>query len=167
MIRTFGIAPFSLCSMPPAHEICRRSTDRESPAPFFARRPIFGKIISRPANLLYCDFPAASYFGLQGAAPIEQIIALPTACCCRGAALAMRTLHPQWAGYTFTWWRDRDLVHPVRLLSSSPSAIAHEIKQPLAAMVIRANADWRWPHSNSVLVPTPPLGGSARPFCGG
>jgi hypothetical protein len=38
--------------------------------------------------------------------------------CCRGAALArfrwMRTLHPQWAGYTYTWWRDRDLVHPVR-----------------------------------------------------
>jgi adenylate cyclase len=26
----------------------------------------------------------------------------------------MRTLHPQWAGYTYTWWRDRDLVHPVR-----------------------------------------------------
>ena len=21
---------------------------------------------------------------------------------------------PQWAGYTYTWWRDRDLVHPVR-----------------------------------------------------
>jgi adenylate cyclase len=28
--------------------------------------------------------------------------------------VGMRTLHPQWAGYTYTWWRDRDLVHPVR-----------------------------------------------------
>ena len=26
----------------------------------------------------------------------------------------MRTLHPQWAGYTYTWWRDRDAVHPTR-----------------------------------------------------
>jgi adenylate cyclase len=31
----------------------------------------------------------------------------------RGFA-GMRTLHPQWAGYTYTWWRDRDLVHPER-----------------------------------------------------
>jgi adenylate cyclase len=30
----------------------------------------------------------------------------------RGFA-GMRTLHPQWAGYTYTWWRDRD-VHPER-----------------------------------------------------
>ena len=30
------------------------------------------------------------------------------------AFVGMRTLHPQWAGYTYTWWRDRDLVHPVR-----------------------------------------------------
>jgi adenylate cyclase len=30
------------------------------------------------------------------------------------AFVGMRTLHPQWAGYTFTWWRDRDLVQPVR-----------------------------------------------------
>jgi hypothetical protein len=30
------------------------------------------------------------------------------------ALVGMRTLHPQWAGYTFTWWRDRDLVQPVR-----------------------------------------------------
>jgi hypothetical protein len=28
------------------------------------------------------------------------------------AFVGMRTLHPQWAGYTYTWWRDRDLVHP-------------------------------------------------------
>src|SRR4029079_17105785 len=44
--------------------------------------------------------------------------------CCRRLAAAgvplwrafvgMRTLHPQWAGYTYTWWRDRDLVQPVR-----------------------------------------------------
>ena len=26
----------------------------------------------------------------------------------------MRTLHPQWGGYTYTWWRDRDLLEPVR-----------------------------------------------------
>ena len=31
----------------------------------------------------------------------------------RGFA-GMRTLHPQWAGYTYTWWRDRDLVQPER-----------------------------------------------------
>src|SRR5215469_158616 len=24
----------------------------------------------------------------------------------------MRTLHPQWGGYGFTWWRDREVVHP-------------------------------------------------------
>ena len=30
------------------------------------------------------------------------------------AFVGMRTLHPQWAGYTCTWWRDQDLVHPVR-----------------------------------------------------
>ena len=28
------------------------------------------------------------------------------------AFVGMRTLHPQWAGYTYTWWRDRDVVHP-------------------------------------------------------
>jgi hypothetical protein len=26
----------------------------------------------------------------------------------------MRTLHPQWAGYTYTWWRDHDVVQPER-----------------------------------------------------
>ena len=30
------------------------------------------------------------------------------------AFVGMRTLHPQWAGYTYTWWRERDLVKPVR-----------------------------------------------------
>ena len=30
------------------------------------------------------------------------------------AFVGMRTLHPQWAGYTYTWWRDRDVVHPAR-----------------------------------------------------
>jgi adenylate cyclase len=30
------------------------------------------------------------------------------------AFAGMRTLHPQWAGYTYTWWRDRDEVHPTR-----------------------------------------------------
>ena len=30
------------------------------------------------------------------------------------AFAGMRTLHPQWAGYTYTWWRDRDVVHPER-----------------------------------------------------
>ena len=30
------------------------------------------------------------------------------------AFAGMRTLHPQWAGYTYTWWRDRDVVHPTR-----------------------------------------------------
>jgi adenylate cyclase len=30
------------------------------------------------------------------------------------AFVGMRTLHPQRAGYAFTWWRDRDLVQPVR-----------------------------------------------------
>jgi hypothetical protein len=24
----------------------------------------------------------------------------------------MRTLHPQWAGYTYFWWRDRGAVDP-------------------------------------------------------
>ncbi len=28
------------------------------------------------------------------------------------AFVGMRTLHPQWAGYTYTWWRDRDAVDP-------------------------------------------------------
>jgi adenylate cyclase len=28
------------------------------------------------------------------------------------AFVGMRTLHPQWAGYTYTWWRDRDGVDP-------------------------------------------------------
>lgn len=28
------------------------------------------------------------------------------------AFVGMRTLHPQWAGYTYTWWRDRDVVDP-------------------------------------------------------
>jgi len=27
------------------------------------------------------------------------------------AFAGMRTLHPQWAGYTYTWWRDREVVH--------------------------------------------------------
>ena len=31
----------------------------------------------------------------------------------RGFA-GMRTLHPQWAGFTYTWWRDRDLQPPAR-----------------------------------------------------
>ena len=30
------------------------------------------------------------------------------------AFAGMRTLHPQWAGLTYTWWRDRDVVHPTR-----------------------------------------------------
>ena len=30
------------------------------------------------------------------------------------AFAGMRTLHPQWAGYTYTWWRDRDVVQPER-----------------------------------------------------
>ena len=30
------------------------------------------------------------------------------------AFAGMRTLHPQWAGYTYTWWRDRDEVNPAQ-----------------------------------------------------
>jgi adenylate cyclase len=30
------------------------------------------------------------------------------------AFVGMRTLHPQWAGYTYTWWRHRDSVEPTR-----------------------------------------------------
>jgi adenylate cyclase len=30
------------------------------------------------------------------------------------AFAGMRTLHPQWAGYTYTWWRDRNAVDPIR-----------------------------------------------------
>jgi len=30
------------------------------------------------------------------------------------AFAGMRTLHPQWAGYTYTWWRDRDAVEPAQ-----------------------------------------------------
>jgi adenylate cyclase len=30
------------------------------------------------------------------------------------AFAGMRTLHPQWAGYTYTWWRDRNVVNPAR-----------------------------------------------------
>ena len=30
------------------------------------------------------------------------------------AFAGMRTLHPQWDGYTYTWWRDRNMVDPVR-----------------------------------------------------
>ena len=30
------------------------------------------------------------------------------------AFVGMRTLHPRWAGYTYTWWRDRNSVQPVR-----------------------------------------------------
>ena len=29
------------------------------------------------------------------------------------AFVGMRTLHPQWAGYTYTWWRDRN-INPAR-----------------------------------------------------
>ena len=64
MIRTFEIAPFCICSMQPAHEICRRSTDRESRPPFRAT-PDIREEISRPANLLYRDALAAPYFGLR------------------------------------------------------------------------------------------------------
>jgi adenylate cyclase len=31
------------------------------------------------------------------------------------AFAGMRTLHPQWAGYTYTWWRHRDAVEPGQL----------------------------------------------------
>ena len=30
------------------------------------------------------------------------------------AFAGMRTLHPQWAGYTYTWWRDRDEFNPAQ-----------------------------------------------------
>jgi adenylate cyclase len=30
------------------------------------------------------------------------------------AFAGMRTLHPQWAGYTYTWWRDRYAVEPAQ-----------------------------------------------------
>jgi adenylate cyclase len=30
------------------------------------------------------------------------------------AFAGMRTLHPQWAGYTYTWWHDRNVVDPTR-----------------------------------------------------
>jgi adenylate cyclase len=30
------------------------------------------------------------------------------------AFAGMRTLHPQWAGYTYTWWRDRNEINPAR-----------------------------------------------------
>src|SRR5215469_3501589 len=30
------------------------------------------------------------------------------------AFAGLRTLHPQWAGYTYTWWRDRNEVDPTR-----------------------------------------------------
>jgi adenylate cyclase len=30
------------------------------------------------------------------------------------AFAGMRTLHPQWAGYTYTWWRDHNEVNPAR-----------------------------------------------------
>ena len=30
------------------------------------------------------------------------------------AFAGMRTLHPQWGGYTYTWWRDRNVFQPER-----------------------------------------------------
>src|SRR5262249_41155610 len=30
------------------------------------------------------------------------------------AFAGMRTLHPQWGGYTYTWWRDRNVIQPER-----------------------------------------------------
>src|SRR5579863_1220379 len=30
------------------------------------------------------------------------------------AFVGMRTLHPQWGGYTYTWWRGGDSVDPLR-----------------------------------------------------
>jgi hypothetical protein len=44
----------------------------------------------------------AVHEGLRGAPPLWRAFA------------GMRTLHPQWAGYTYTWWRDRNGVNPGR-----------------------------------------------------
>ena len=31
------------------------------------------------------------------------------------ATAGMRTLHPQWGGYSYTWWRQRDAIQPRRI----------------------------------------------------
>jgi glutathione S-transferase len=50
------------------------------------------------------------------------------------AFAGMRTLHPQWAGYTYTWWRDRNEINPARrsailalsLLAVHPEGANHQ-----------------------------------------
>jgi hypothetical protein len=37
------------------------------------------------------------------------------------AFAGMRTLHPQWASYTYTWWRDRDSTRPSENAAKSMS----------------------------------------------
>ena len=56
------------------------------------------------------------------------------------AFVGMRTLHPQWGGYTYTWWRDRGAVEPAqfergdeyeRLILNSP--IGYLVRQAEAS----------------------------------
>ncbi len=56
------------------------------------------------------------------------------------AFAGMRTLHPQWGGYGYTWWRDRDAVEPQQFVRGARyeetvlnSPIGHLLRQAEAS----------------------------------
>src|SRR5215831_13220418 len=55
------------------------------------------------------------------------------------AFAGMRTLHPQWGGYAYTWWRDRGLERPAQFARGD----AYEqviLKRPIGYLVREAQA---------------------------
>src|ERR1700745_433762 len=47
----------------------------------------------------------------------------------------MRTLHPQWAGYAYTWQRDHDIVEPAQIERSE--AYEQDVADSPFAVLIR------------------------------
>jgi adenylate cyclase len=55
------------------------------------------------------------------------------------AFAGMRTLHPQWGGYAYTWWRDLDAIEPLQF--ERGAAYEHEIlNSPIGYLVRQAEA---------------------------
>jgi len=50
------------------------------------------------------------------------------------AFAGMRTLHPQWAGYTYTWRRDHDAVHPGRDRRVAAEALRPPVRRHQAVL---------------------------------
>jgi hypothetical protein len=51
----------------------------------------------------------------------------------------MRTLHPQWGGYTYTWWRDLDATEPAQF--ERGAAYEQEmLNSPIGYLVRQAEA---------------------------